>query len=197
MMSDEDLQRFYERVAHDDEFREARWNDYEGTIDSTDLAPHVKAMLKSVGRERLAAMARKATGAKAPHWSTLGKVVLGVGAAALAASLLLQSAGARSDVVLEHVARSYLQQISLAERQYKERYGTFGGIGDLRRFDDSRVLAEWLLDNDFPYEFTITVDDDAFTATARHKTRPETRKAFVVGPDGAVKELNADEQGGR
>ena len=189
-MSDEELQRFYERAVHDEAFREALWNDPDGTIDSTDLAPHVKAMLKSVTPEQLAVMVRKATGMKLVRWGTIGKVVLGVGAAALAGALLLPvTAGVARTTAYEAMAKSHLQQISFVERLYKEEYGTYGAMDDLGRFEDSREFVEGLLKSDEPYEFIVTTDGDTFTATARHKTRPETRKAFVGGPDGAVKEL--------
>ncbi|MBN1918417.1 MAG: hypothetical protein JW889_10935 [Verrucomicrobia bacterium] len=193
-MSDEELQRFYERAAHDDAFREALWNDYEGTIDATDLAPHVKAMLKSVSPEQLAVMVRKATGVKLVRWGAIGKVVLGVGAAAVAAAILLPALqGATRETSIETTAMSTLQQLSLVEQQYKTRYGTFGALDDLARFEDGQALTEWMRDGEFPYEFTLTVDGDTFTGTARHKTRPDTRKAFIVGPDGAVRELKDEE----
>lgn len=192
-MTDDELQRFYERAAHDEAFREALWNDPDGTIDSTDLPTHVKAMLKSVTPEQLAAMVRKATGTK-PRLGTIGKVALGVGAVAIGAAFLLApSLGATRETALETSAMSTLRQISLAEQQYKAQYGTFGAIGDLARFDDSRELIERVRRDDFPYAFTITLDDDTFTATALHRTRPHTRKAFIVGPDGAVKELRPDD----
>lgn len=188
MMSDEELQRFYERAAHDEAFREALWNDPDGTIDATDLAPHVKAMLKSVSAEELAVMVRKATGMKPVRWGTIGKVVLGLAVVAMVVALLL-----RPDVPWgtppQTRALACLHLVALSEAQYKEQYGTFATIGDLARFDESGALAEWLFKDGFPYEFTITVEGDTFIAIARHKTRPGTRKAFVVGPDGQVKEL--------
>jgi type II secretory pathway pseudopilin PulG len=128
----------------------------------------------------------------------IGKVALGVGAVAIGAALLLPAIqGATRETAQETIAAGYLKQISLAEQQYKEQYGTFGALDDLARFEDSRALAEWLRRDDFPYTFTITVDGDTFTATARHKTRPDTRKAFIVGPDGAVKELKTEEPSGQ
>ena len=74
-------------------------------------------------------------------------------------------------------------------------HSTFAAIDDLARSEDTRVLAEGLLDSDLPYEFTIEVEGETFTAIARHRTRPDTRKAFIVGPEGEVRVLDETVKG--
>ena len=198
-MSDEDLQRFYERAAHDEAFREALWSDPGGTIDSTDLAPHVKAMLKSVSPEELAVMVRKATGMKPPLWGTIIKVALGAAAACVVVGLLLPPCipGPRESTYEARAAR-ILHQIAMAEEVYKTQYGQYGTLENLRGMTDSSEFFEGILSEDEPYEFIVTTDGATFTAIARHKTRPETRKAYTVGPDSEVREVvPQQEEGGK
>ena len=39
------------------------------------------------------------------------------------------------------------------------------------------------------YEFSVKTNETSFTATARHKTRPDTRPAFQIDPRGVMRQL--------
>ena len=118
------------------------------------------------------------------HVGPVAKVLGGVAAAAVAASLLIPNTlGHSRELTYEIVARSELRAIAVAEAVYQSEHGTYGALKDLL---DAEMIA---LRKSLPYDFEIVIDDDTFTATARHRTRPDTRRAFRVGPDGEVETI--------
>ena len=71
----------------------------------------------------------------------------------------------------------------MAEKAYRSEHGRYCELKDLA--DGGFII----LPRESPYEYSVAVTGDTFTATARHRTRPDTRKSFQVGPDGKVKPL--------
>ena len=61
----------------------------------------------------------------------------------------------------------------------------------LARFGRTRTDIEYLnqTGEHMPFDITLEVGGDSFVATTSHRTRPDTRRAFQVGPDGVVMPL--------
>ncbi len=188
-MSDEALKAVLTRALEDHAFQQQLLDDRDATVEGLDLAPHEKALLKSVTRNQLEKMIVD----NGPRWrrtvGALGKVALGIGTVGVIAALALPALhGARSDVPDEATVAGDLRGIASAQEMYRQEFGVYGALDNLRDYEETSALVEYLQES-HPYEFAVTTDGETFTATARHKTRPDTRKAFVVGPEGEIKEL--------
>ncbi|HEY3321966.1 MAG TPA: hypothetical protein VGP72_15980 [Planctomycetota bacterium] len=185
-MPDDNIKAVLKRAAADPSFMQALVDNREAALRDVPLEPHEKQMLLAVPEEQLRKMIA-ASGKSPPRVSRI--IELGCAtalvAAALAVAIPTQLRGISPDVREESTASKAMRAIATAEARYKTEYGRYGSLEDLRKHQ-----LEW---PDHPsiekYVFEITASADTFAATARHKERPQTRKAFVIGPDGVLKEL--------
>lgn len=187
-MSDEKLKAVLKRAARDASFRKMLLDERDTSVGQLDLNDAEKALLKSVSREQLEKMINQARKWWQRPVGTLTGAAVILGAAAVIGGVLLPTTGATREVVYEMKARSFLKQIVLAEEMYKKKYGAYGALEDLRRHKEFEDIVE-AIDEDSHYEFRIEAEAETYTATARHRSRPDTRRAFEVGPDGEVKEI--------
>jgi len=183
-MPDDNIKAVLKRAADDLAFMQALMDDREAALKDVPLEPRERKMLLSVPNEQLRRMVERA------FVKSLSKTVAGAGClvagglGAMVAFAMTATAGVRTGVPGESVARRTLRAVAEAERQYRVECGCYGALEDLKK----RIT--WPPDIEgSDYEFVITINGDTFAATARHKERPTTRKAFTVGPDGVVKEL--------
>jgi type II secretory pathway pseudopilin PulG len=185
-MGDDNVKAVLKRAADDPAFLQALLADREAALKDAKLEPHERQMLISVPKHQLATMVATAQ-ARPWHQSPVVKAGCVVAAAAALLPLLVPSTlGLTREVAEERAAQSLLYEIAAAEEQYKAQHGRYGVLTDVK------TLLDWSGETPLPpraYEYTIIISGDSFTATARHKERPTTRKAFTVGPDGVVKEL--------
>ena len=91
------------------------------------------------------------------------------------------------------MARSLLEQIAVAQQLYKSDHGSYASLRDLLGHESMVGLKDIIEDHE-RYEFTVSLEDDSFKATARHRTRPDTRPAFVVDQNGFVRLLESIEE---
>lgn len=149
------------------------------------LSPEERATLMSLSAEELLKLVRR-RGQEKALWRLLrSRVILFAGiilALVLFASMTADGPGRR--------ASDALIRISVAEGVYRQEHGVYGALDDLVR--GGVLKSEWTrteLHGNFQYEFEIALEDGSFTATARHKTRPDARPGFRVGPGGKVTPL--------
>ena len=147
------------------------------------LSAEEKAAIMSLSAERLMKMVRRDQAGRGP-WRALRSRALLFGGlvVALIAFKLMTSGGAAKR------AQAALIQICIAEGRYRLDHGAYGGLEDLAR--SGSVKGEWVaseLEGNEDYGFEIVLEGDTFTAVARHRTRPETKLGFRVGPEGKVK----------
>jgi hypothetical protein len=183
-MSDEKVRAVLARAAEDRTFFDALMTNRESALGAFDLAPEEKAILMAPTDEQLRGMVEQAR--KRP-WSSLARVGFFAGGLAAAAAVtatlalpLTATTGIRSEG--PHVM-AVLKQISAAEELYRREHGCYAS-------EEQLAGAGYLdLRQSGTYVFDLAVNADTFTATARHKTRPDTRPAFRVGPDGEVRRV--------
>jgi hypothetical protein len=192
-MPDDNIKAVLKHAADDGLFLQALMDDREAALRDVPLDPHERQMLLAVPEGQLRRMVAEA--GQRPWHEVSPLVKLGCATAVVATALAVaipgQLRGITPDVREEHTASYTMRAIAGAEAQYKKDNGRYGSLDELKQrhlqWPENRFLER--------YVFDITVSGDTFTATARHRERPDTRKAFTVGPDGVVKELpRADEK---
>ncbi|MHC4249681.1 MAG: hypothetical protein ACYS9X_11200 [Planctomycetota bacterium] len=197
-MSDEKIDKkiraVLARAAEDRTFFDALMASRESALGAFDLSPEEKALLMAPTDDQLGKMIEKAR--KKPWYATdiggsrVGCLATGGVVGALLLGLSSMSLGATARLSYVTRAVSALQKIAYAEQVYRNDHGSYGNLTDLVRTDT--IDQDWVDDmvGDSPkYEIRLTVEGDTFTATARHRTRPDTRPAFRIGPDGEVKQV--------
>jgi hypothetical protein len=185
-MPDDDIKAVLKRAADDPAFMQALLADREAALSDLPLEAHERKMLLAVPDDQLNKMVDRTRGSTFIQSVVRVGCVTTVAAAALAVvALPHMSRGIRPEVREEMTAFHTLEKVAVAEAQYRSDCGRYGLLDDLtkRHFTWPELRG---LDK---YTFDITITGDTFTATARHKERPDTRKAFTVGPDGQVKEI--------
>ncbi|HEY3323433.1 MAG TPA: hypothetical protein VGP72_23465 [Planctomycetota bacterium] len=187
-MGDDKIQELLRQATAEPEFLEALLRDREAALNDAELEPHERAMLMAVPEEQLRKMV-----ASARAWRMRRRAAAAGCVAVLAAGFLLPmglrtSMGCTVELSDEEEAEERLHVIVDDERRYKEKFGRYGSLDELTREN------RWLENIGGNYAYEIVASQDSFTATARHKQRPTTRKAFQVGPDGIVKETGPSEQ---
>ncbi len=179
-MPDERIAAVLARAAKDRAFFDALMADRASALAACDLTEAERALLMAPARAQLSKMIAQAR--KRPLVGPVFKVIGGVAAAAVAVGMCIPATTGHSrGPVYELVAQSTLKQIAMAQLRYRDDHGSYVGLDALERANMIEIRR------DHPYEYAITADADTFTATARHRTRPDTRPAFQVGPDGEVK----------
>ncbi len=184
-MPDERIAAVLVRAAKDPAFLDALMADRASALAACDLTEAERAILMAPGAEQFSKMIAQAR--KKP-WSNLARAgffVGGVAAAAgftgLLAAPLLVTMGHTIEVPQALQVEGVLRDVASAERLFREKHGSYGNLDEL--VDAGLVVVP----DNLPYQCNVTLDADTFTATARHRTRPDTRPAFQVGPDGEVK----------
>ncbi len=183
-MSDEKIKAVLARAAEDRTFFDALMANRESALGAFDLSPEEKAILMAPTDEQLAKMIEQAR--KKP-WSNVaragffvGGVAAAVGFTGVVVAPFFTTMGHTAEPVQVASSSVTLSDIAVAESLYLEKHGRYGALDDL-------VSARMIfIPHDSLYLFEIKLDADTFTATARHKTRPGTRPAFQVGPDGEI-----------
>jgi hypothetical protein len=191
IMGDENIKAILERAAVNPAYLRALLCDREAALRDMGLEPHELAMLLSVPDDQLRRMVKQAR-TRPLLQSPIVRLgcYTAVAAAALAVVTPSLLRGIRPEVMEEMDAKSFLYMVAEAEKKYKLDYGQYGSLEDLRK----RGL-EWPYNrHEEKYIFKVTIQGNAFTASARHKERPQTRRSFVVGPDGEVKELPREDK---
>ncbi|MHC5056750.1 MAG: hypothetical protein ACYTKD_18860 [Planctomycetota bacterium] len=186
-MTDERIRAVLARAAEDRTFFDALIEDRESALGAFDLSPEEKALLMAPADKQLAKMIEQAR--KKP-WSNIARAGFFVGGVAAAAGFTgvlvapcFATLGHTAEPVQVASSSVTLSDIAAAESLYLKKHGRYGTLDEL-------VRAHMIfIPRDSLYLFVIELDGDTFTATARHRTRPDTRPAFRVGPDGQVKRV--------
>jgi hypothetical protein len=189
-MAGDKMSEVLQTAAENAEFREALLDNRETTVDSLDLSDAEKNVLKSVPRKQLQKMIDQHRELARRRGGTLTKVVIGLGAAALVAGVMMPSLGMRPGRSMERDITSCLKQIALAENSYKIDYGTYGTKQALYKTEIVSDSSEDFLRTRYRYEITVTVNEETFVVEARHQEQPDKRKIFRIGPDGKVETIN-------
>jgi len=103
---------------------------------------------------------------------------------------MLPPIGITPDRVNETRTVNSLKQIVMAEKMYKNKYGSYGTLHDLYRTDTIPEELILKVRDFFGYKITLTTTDDGFIAEACHIKKPEKRAKFKVGPDGEIMTIN-------
>ena len=184
-MPDERIAAVLARAAKDRAFFDALMANRASALAACDLTEAERALLMAPTRTQLSKMIEQAR--KKP-WNNLaragffaGGVAAAVGFTGLLGAPLLVTMGHTCESMHDSVAQSTLRQVAHAENLYRFKFGSYGSLDDLA---ENNYFS---LSDKHVYRVEIEADADTFAATARHRTRPETRPAFRVGPDGEVK----------
>jgi hypothetical protein len=183
-MGDDNIKAVLKRAADDPAFLQCLLVSREAALKDAELAPHERQMLLLVSNHQLEAMVKQVQRPLArPAIAAAGCLT----AAAVGVLLFTATGGVRPEVAEAWDVKHLLHEIAVTQERYRVEYGQYGSVENLRR------QLPWLeATRPDRYVYDITLSADTFTATARHKERPDTRKAFTVGPDGVVKELPRD-----
>ncbi len=184
---DDWIKTVFAKAAADPVFLRMLLEDRGKALDAVGLSPAEKAILMAVPDEQIEKMVKSAR--KRPWRNVIragmfvGGVAAGLGLTGLVAAPLFATLGHTAELPRAVDAGSVLRQIAYAERAYRNEHGAYGSLQNL-------VASGFIvIPENAPYEYSVLVEGDTFTATARHRTRPDTRPAFQVGPDGVVKPL--------
>ncbi len=187
--NDENIKKVLEKAAADQEFLERLLDNREAALAGLELTPEEKLVLLAAADEQLRKMVAEA---RRKPWHQMGpavKVLGGVAVAAAAAAVLIPSTlGISPEVADSMYARSALREIHEVQQNYMQEYETYGTLESLLRDKDfGQSMEAWKKAGS--YTFEIRVGEKTFTAIARHKTRPETRPAFKIGPGGKIEKI--------
>ena len=189
-MSDDKIKSVLQAAAEDNEFQKALLNDREATIKNLDLSDAEKNVLKSVPIEQLKKMIDQHKKFLKRPIGRRTALAAGLGATALIAYLMLPSAlGITPDRVHETRTINSLKQIVMAEKMYKNKYGSYGTLHDLYRTETIPEELILKVHETCGYKITLTTTDEEFTAEAIHIKKPEKRAKFKVGPDGEIETI--------
>jgi len=190
-MSDEKIRAVLARAAEDRTFFDALMANRESALGAFELSPEEKALLMAPTDEQLTKMIEETRKRSQFQIGKIGKVIGGAVIATVGLGVVASmsiTTGISPEVAYERSAHNALRTIATAQETYRNGHGSYGELTDLLRAD---AIEQWFVDmaDGSRYEIELTVDGETFTATARHRTRPDTRRAFQVGPDGQVKPL--------
>jgi len=195
--SDQNIRRILDRAARDDSFCKELLAKRETALANEELPEPERLMLLAASEAQLTKMIEAAR--KKPWYARdlgvgwAGKVLIGGAALAAAASLAIpQTLGHSREVSAETEVRSCLRQIYLVEAQYHQEYGVYAPLHVLRDHKDIKYILEYYQHPGW-YEIVLESNENTFTATARHKTRPGTRPALRIDPSGNIEEVGDDE----
>ncbi len=186
--------RVLQRAASDKKYCQSLLQNREAALAGEELEPEERTLLLAASNEQLQKMIENTEGK--PWYArdmgavgTLAKVGVVAAGVGLISSLSL---GATGHVPDEVHARSGLYSIWTIEENYHQKHGVYGPIEALLKHDkQGEELARFVKDG--KYVFHVEAMGETFTAVARHKTRPDTRPAFRVGPDGNIERLDPQE----
>jgi hypothetical protein len=184
--SDDHIRGILQRAAQDPAFFKLLMEDREAALQGCDLSPAEKALLTHADKDLLQKMIAQARRRPLVRAGIVLRVAgIAAASAAVGTCLILPatvSAGSRPSSSTE--AKYTLDMISKAEEVYRNQYGVYGTLEDLA----ARDILDMPKDAG-PYEFIVTVEGEKFTATAKHRTKPDSMPAFRVGPDKQVERI--------
>jgi hypothetical protein len=191
-MKDEKLQAVLKRASEDEVFRYRLLNDREATVNELDLSDAEKNMLKSISEKQLEKMIEKygwwKRQMKFSHSSgDYTTILTGVAILALLSGMTL---GATGHVPEEIRAQRGLMAIRNAQEFYMGEYGHYTDMRTLVDDAKTKELMQYVnKETKYVFEIETASDGKNYTAIARHRERPDTRKGFSLSADGSINEL--------
>jgi hypothetical protein len=178
-----------QKAAADPAFHMLLLNNREAALKDFPLSDAERNMLLSATATQLEKMVEQAR-RKPESQRSLGVTAgVGIAAALVAAGIFMPTLGHSREAAYESICQDTLRRLARMEATYREQHGCYSPLDSLLKATSADDLVGQLAGPGFPYTIKLRVEGDSFTATARHKTRPDTRRAWQVGPDGQVKPL--------
>ncbi len=198
-MNDKKIKGILELCARDDAFRKNFLEKRRETLDMIVLSEAEKDVLCSASAEQLDVMIQKTRKRLKRKQAAEAEAIEQFDEAEAIEQFDIEpfsfaTLGISPETEYENSVKDALLLIVEFEKIYYKEHGEFGDLESLLKNKKIGGVIKIIINENDQFNLDIISSGHSFTATVRHKTRPDTRGAFQIGPDGVVKELSNNDR---